>query len=240
MLELIVSIGVIVASVVSILGLVIATTTTSDASKAQILATNLAREGVEIARSIRDNNWLALDVSVPNTAWNKSLYHESEVPPGQFDFTAIASFQPPTPPTGGTWALHFNEDALGDPRTEFYFHPVRGIYTQVENTGGCPGGPFCCELPNPGPMCNFQPIQYWRILHLNPICWPDGGPTETYPEQILGDSESFASGGDPCQLKYPVAPYTQVGIQIRSRVRWLEHGKVSAVEVNDKLFNWKP
>lgn len=229
MLELIISIGIIVASVVSTLGLVIATTTTSNASKAQILATNLAREGIEITRSIRDNNWLAMDVGVADSYWNKSLYHEGV--PGQFDFTAIASFQPPTPPAGGTWTLLFNENALGESRTEMYFHPTLGIYTQLENLAeldNCPDGPFC----------DFYAIQYWRILHLNPICWPNGGPTEVNPERLLGDAETLPPG-EPCFQKY-AGSYQQVGVQVRSRVRWFEHGKVNAVEVDDKLFNWKP
>lgn len=240
MLELIITIGIIVSSVMAILGLVIATTKTSSASKAQILATNLAREGIEIARSIRDNNWLSMDVGVANSFWNKSLYHEGD--PGQFDFTAIVSFQPPTvppaPPGGGFWTLLFSEDVLGEPRTEMYFHPTLGLYSQVENTGGCPTGPFCCP---DAPFCDFRPIQYWRLLHLNPICWPLGGPTPQFPELLLGDEETLLPG-EPCFAKYndPVAQYRQVGILLRSRVRWMEHGRVQNVEVDDKLFDWKP
>lgn len=236
MLELIITIGIIVSSVVSILGLVIATTKTSNASKAQILATNLAREGIEIARSIRDNNWLSMDVGVANSLWNKSLYHEGD--PGQFDFTAIVSFQPPTVPPavpgGGFWTLLFSEDALGEDRTEMYFHPTLGLYTQLENINEidvCPLGAFC----------DFRAIQYWRLLHLNPICWPLGGPTLQFPELLLGDEETLLPG-EPCFAKYndPVAQYRQVGILVRSRVRWMEHGRVQNVEVDDKLFDWKP
>lgn len=217
-IELIIAIGIIMASVVTTLGLVIATTTTSSASKAQILAANLAREGVEVVRSVRDGNWLAMDSGSPGAAWNADLSLGS-------DYTAIAEFQPP----GSLWALLFNEDSVGQDGTEIYFNPASGVYTQLENAEvitACPGGAFC----------NFKKINYWRLISLNPVCWykdPATGlesPTPVKPEQIAVEGSQCSAFG---------ADYAQVGVEVRSRVRWLEKGKPHNTEIADKLFNWK-
>lgn len=221
LLELIIAIGIIMASVITTLGLVLSTSRTSDVSKARILAANLAREGIEVARSVRDNNWLAIDSGIiPNTNWNNGL---SQGASPNADYTAIASFQPPSgppPQSGGTWTFLFNEDVIGEPKTEMYLHPTKGIYTQLENTietQNCPDGPFC----------DFQAINYWRLVSLFPVCWQNDGP----------GSEQVVSDGRDCATAYP--GYEQVGIQVHSRVRWLERGRPQNIELVEKIFNWK-
>lgn len=212
MLELIVAIGIIVSSVVATIGLVIATTTTSAASKAQILAANLAREGVEVVRSLRDTNWLVADSGFSNVPWNAELVDGT---PGNYDYTAIASFQPSL----GIWALLFGEDDINDVRAGMYLNPTNGIYAQFENPPlSCPGDEYC----------NFQPIQYWRLITMLPVCWLNDDPTS---EEVV----SVSSTNDCTQF----AGHTQVGVEVRSRVRWLEHGRPHTTEIIEKLFDWK-
>lgn len=58
-IEAMVALTIIITSVSSALALVQSSLTSSSVGGTQIVASNLAREGVEIVRSIRDSNWLA-------------------------------------------------------------------------------------------------------------------------------------------------------------------------------------
>jgi Tfp pilus assembly protein PilV len=69
LLELIVAIGVIVAGVLGTLTLIIATIQAGKEGSNRIIAQNLAREGIEIVRSIRDGN--AMDPVSP--VWDEGL-----------------------------------------------------------------------------------------------------------------------------------------------------------------------
>lgn len=57
-IEAMVALTIIVTSVSSSLALVQASLTSTRISGSQIIAANLAREGLEVVRSIRDSNWL--------------------------------------------------------------------------------------------------------------------------------------------------------------------------------------
>ena len=63
MIETIIAIFVLVTALTSSLGLAIYVFSSSSLSQNEIIASNLAREGVEVVRMMRDSNWLAADVS---------------------------------------------------------------------------------------------------------------------------------------------------------------------------------
>lgn len=69
LLELIVAIGVVVGGILGILTLVIATIQAGKEGSNRIIAQNLAREGIEIVRSIRDGNAMDPD----SLAWDDGL-----------------------------------------------------------------------------------------------------------------------------------------------------------------------
>lgn len=58
LLEAVIAIGILLTAIVIIIALSIATTDFGTRSESHTLATNLAREGSEVARQIRDSNWL--------------------------------------------------------------------------------------------------------------------------------------------------------------------------------------
>jgi Tfp pilus assembly protein PilV len=64
LIETIVAIFILVTAVISALGVIVQALGTSSVSRNQIIALNLAREGVDVVRSMRDSNWLAADLSV--------------------------------------------------------------------------------------------------------------------------------------------------------------------------------
>ena len=77
LMELIVAIGVIVAGVLGILTLIIATILAGKEGSNRIIAINLAREGIEIVRSIRDGN----SVDTAGSAWDDGLNGGSNATP---------------------------------------------------------------------------------------------------------------------------------------------------------------
>lgn len=64
LLEAIIAIGVILVSVVASTTLIVSTTRVGRVSQDRVEAANLAREGIEIIRSIRDTNWLERDQNI--------------------------------------------------------------------------------------------------------------------------------------------------------------------------------
>ena len=59
LLELIVAIGIIMTGILSVFGLFLQTSKIQRAQEGEGLALDLAQEGIEVVRSIRDSNWLA-------------------------------------------------------------------------------------------------------------------------------------------------------------------------------------
>lgn len=223
LLELVFAIGIIVAAVVTTLGLVIATTAASNASKTQVIATNLAREGIEIARGVRDTNWLKIDSGVVGTAWNDGLFLLES---GLYDFTATALFSPPGPTGDGEWTLSFAADTITAPLAVVYRHPVTGLYSQISD-------PAQLDCPTNGLYCGYEATQFRRLITTNPICWPMGViPGSPNPDELITDD----GANQPC-----IQPgYDQAGIQITSRVEWTERGRSRSTTLIEKMFNWKP
>jgi len=89
LLEMVFAIGVLLIVVAGILALAIANIIGQKESESQILANNLAREAIEVARNIRDSNWLAgnqWDAGLTDAASNIAIvnYHSQAL---QFDPT---------------------------------------------------------------------------------------------------------------------------------------------------------
>lgn len=157
LLEVIIAVGIIITGVVGTLVLILYTVFTSEASKAQILGVNLAREGVEIIRNIRDSNWLKIDSEITGVTWNAGLAQDPLIE--ENDYTAIAHFAAAT----GTWSLDFTVDALSDSRSALWLQ-ADGLYNQF---AGAPSG---------------QQTQYQRLLTLNPICRDQNNANEEVQE----------------------------------------------------------
>ncbi len=67
MMEMIIALGIVTLITTSVLALAVATIKTSSFSKQKFQAINLAQEGLEIVRNIRDTNWLQKEL------WNTDL-----------------------------------------------------------------------------------------------------------------------------------------------------------------------
>lgn len=85
LLEVIVAIGVITTGLVSALGLTVANLATTQTSAMRIVAANLAREGIEVVRNIRDNNWLTLT----EEKWDQGLKCDDQTGTVEYEATEV-------------------------------------------------------------------------------------------------------------------------------------------------------
>ena len=74
LLEVILAVTFLMVGVVSILGLVVAVLSTVTSARNNVIAAQLAQEGVEIVRSLRDSNWQAI------IAWNSGFIRTGSCP----------------------------------------------------------------------------------------------------------------------------------------------------------------
>ncbi|MBI3963480.1 MAG: hypothetical protein HY341_00615 [Candidatus Kerfeldbacteria bacterium] len=140
LMELIVAIFVILVGIVGTVTLAIMTLTIARESKHRVISANLAREGIDVVREIRDSNWLGA------TPWNAGLAAAD-------DYSAIPEFDPTslTP-----WTLNFGPsvaifDDLADDMTVVYRD---GAFLRQ-------------DADYSGPAL---PTAYRRIVRMNPIC----------------------------------------------------------------------
>ncbi|MFH1098525.1 MAG: hypothetical protein V1723_01190 [Candidatus Uhrbacteria bacterium] len=92
LLETTVAVSVIVTGLAAVFGLVMSNARANDAAALRFNATQLAREGVEVVRMLRDSNWLAGD------AWDVGITAPSQDRPA-----TIAVFRP----SDGSWSLNY-------------------------------------------------------------------------------------------------------------------------------------
>ena len=112
--EAMVAITIIVSSISSSLALVQSSITASRIGGTHVVAANLAREGLEVARSIRDTNWLS----------GRSFQVGLVDPAGK-------TAKPALDRSTGTWSLRFGVLTLGDAGTATYLG-ADGVYVQAD------------------------------------------------------------------------------------------------------------
>ncbi len=134
LVEMIIAIAIIITGLVGALTLTISNLSGVDEAGTRVVASNLAREGVEVARNFRDANWLQ------NLAWDSGLSLGN-------DFTAIAVFNPLTK----MWGLDFTPNAATDAAAKLYRSPENLYLQDVIPLGGTPTEYF--RLITLDPIC---------------------------------------------------------------------------------------
>ncbi len=114
-IEAMVAIGVIISSVSSSLALVQSSITATTKGGAQVVAANLAREGVEVVRAARDTNWLkgrGFQVGLIDPGGDKTV-------------------RPILDRAAGTWTLSFLPTSLSSSNADVYVTD-EGLYLQAD------------------------------------------------------------------------------------------------------------
>lgn len=143
MMEAIIACGIIATAVSSSLTLVQASISAEKESESGIIATNLAREGVEVVRARRDSNWLSGD------PWDQGLEGVS------YDHTAVPVFSA----NDNSWSLDFAPNDMSD--------PMARIYRFTTGTGSAVTG---LMVQAPVPPDNALAVGFSRLLTIDSIC----------------------------------------------------------------------
>jgi len=114
-IEAMVAISVIVSSISSSLGLVQSSITATINGGTQVVAANLAREGMEVVRAMRDTNWL------------KSRSFQV----GLVDAGGVKTARPLLDPASGAWSLSFAATSLTAADAAVYVR-MDGVYLQAD------------------------------------------------------------------------------------------------------------
>jgi len=116
LLEMVFAIGILLIVVAAILALTTSNIVGQKESEFQIVANNLAREGIEVVRNIRDSNWLS------GQPWDQGLVGNA----------AIAEFNP----ANDSWQLDFDyspgDELLYFSANNVFSHTVSGQQTIYE------------------------------------------------------------------------------------------------------------
>ncbi len=141
-MEAVIAAGIIATAVSSALTLVQASINGEKESEFGIVGTNLAREGVEVVRTIRDSNWLA------GRPWDDGLEGADQ------DYTGIPVFST----VDNNWTMDFTPNELPEDGAR--------VYRFTSGDAGLVGLNFqTIAPPSEAAVTNFN-----RLLELDPIC----------------------------------------------------------------------
>ena len=171
LVEAVVAIGILITGIISVVSLSQSNIASSQGVAARLTAINLAREGVEAVRSMRDGNWLKgrTNVTGEDNAWDSGFS-------GAGDVTAIAVLNADSL----AWTLDFAPASMTDNGTRLRRNQDRGLYRQSRE--------------NPIPAGELASL-YSRLLTIYSICRNRPGQQETY------DNLTCSSGWDKVGIR---------------------------------------
>lgn len=149
LLEVIVAIGVLVTGVFSALSLMTSSLNAAKENEARLLGSNLAREGVEAVRSIRDSNWLT------STVWDAGLEGIGG------DYTGIVFFDW----TNGNWSMDFSANTITDSSADI-LRLEDGLLVQIPPVMGTPPSVVTQykRLITVNPICYEELTQAFSVI----------------------------------------------------------------------------
>ena len=141
LVEVIIALAIISSAVVAALTLTVSSLSAQKSNEGWVIGGNLAREGIEVVRNMRDSNWLA------GRVWNDGLVG----PEPDTDHTAVPVFDPET----GGWTIDFSVDGIGEESASVWRllggHPGIMVQAAARPEGTVPSG-------------------FRRIIYLHPVC----------------------------------------------------------------------
>lgn len=157
LVEVLLSLAIILVGLLSLTSALINTQLTASTAVEESVAIQLAREGVEAARFIRDRNWLEREDGL-GTAFNDGLESDGTIEVD--DYTAIYTWNPPQADPTAAISFDFVPDTSSS--STIVYQSAAGLYRQSTTVLG-----------------GFTPTIYSRFITLYPICSNDSGLTET-------------------------------------------------------------
>jgi len=210
LLEVLIAISVFTIGLMGAMGLSFASYNDSANNLDRVVATNLAREGIELVRNLRDTNWLTIDsnklCSSNQCTWDEYLKN---------------------PTWNGFLRIDYNDTFGGFKKLEYECLIGFVCYS------GTPTDCTDCELYKDANGYYAHDIaatgtltKYSRSLKVEKIC-----VDESLPEPQ--DNEHLRNIKDACLVNE-----IYIGIRVASVVKWEDNGDKS-VKIVNHLYNWR-
>lgn len=205
--------AIVVISVGLIGGLSLATSNVRNAGLgvSRLIAINMAREGIEVARNIRDSNWLAdspaNQLTQPSLiAWYTGLIDTS------------GSSKKCTTLKSAHRVLAFDFTATTCPQDQTLFQDMYRMYqsTATDLTAG-----EYMQRGNGSVLTTNTPTAFYRTIQLDPICL-SATNTETVDSATCTASSS-----------------SMIGMRVTADVKWKQGGGTHQVHLRENLYNWR-
>ncbi|MCD4705351.1 hypothetical protein K8R66_04735 [bacterium] len=219
-LESTVAIYIAIVGLMSIMNIVFYNIQSQGLSHSMLIASNLAREGIEEVRNLRDSNWLN-----SKRNWDEGLL-----------FAGDPSY--PSPPhNDGNSFLVWNTFYKND--FSFHTYSYGGDWEKCtqfdENFNAIPCRVYI--LPNINDQ-NFltyslfgnlvklsKETKFYKLIYINEICLNKDGQ-----EFILSSFDKHCADNSRGE---------KIGLQVISRVGWDDKENIKDVLVEERLYNWK-
>ncbi|MEK7497128.1 MAG: hypothetical protein AAB657_04500 [Patescibacteria group bacterium] len=219
LLEATLAIGIIMVGLGALMAMTLQSTQATTVSNQQLIGQNLAREAIEVARNIRDSNWLKVGNSAPaDTQWDTGLV------PNDDDQAAVVVFEPPVDPDPAMFSIEFvsfdnnsREESEITSLDETKIH----LYRSSQANG------YLWQQSGSVFDNTYTDSNFRRILALDPVCQEDDG------DSYVNVAKVECNGTD-----------AKIGIRAEARVSWPRSGLLggsgrSSVSMVEYLYNWK-
>lgn len=217
LLETIIAISIVLFGVISIITLMLSSRLASDITSDEFVAINLAREGVEAVRAVRDANWLAYqEAEVAERAalsWDKGLFDSASA-----DLTAVFTRFQPSYASGEPWLSFAADDfttpcpnlvsANADTCAAIWYDKIAERYFQTVDSSFNPDDPV-----------EYEKTIYSRLITMRFIC------RDADNNEILQDVACGAGG-------------QYVGLDVAVEVRWSGRAQTSYT-LEEQIYDWK-
>ncbi|MFH0873480.1 MAG: prepilin-type N-terminal cleavage/methylation domain-containing protein [Candidatus Komeilibacteria bacterium] len=227
LLEGIIAMAVITIGLVAGITLTVVNISSAQNNERRIVAANLAREGIEAIRNMRDSNWLKVNLNESYTTtgggtklytWNSWLTTDAsgvKTPvPNAFTITYL-----PAATSGSNPEYNLIDNVIGEGcgRQDYmcgcYEHNKTSCAVTYDSATQLYG------------TASGNPSSYYRIITLQDICYQDSSNSEV----IVIPEEGCDTGNN----------YFPVGVVVTSQVRYPAGQSTQDVIARERLYNWR-
>jgi len=211
LIELIIAIGVFTLGIMGVLGLAVSNYHDSQDNVDRVIAINLAREGLELIKNVRDSNWLRIDgnqlCGFSPCTWDSGFDNVS-------DYMVMAYNDSDGWPN---FLIDCNQSI--ESCVNGYITSNAGVKLYINGFGNY-------DHDNTGNSTKFS-----RVIKISKICLIAGGSINEG-----GDPHNFEYAVDmdtDCGVSE-----THIGFNLISHVQWEDNGTQTA-EISSSIYNWK-
>jgi len=196
LIETIGAIFILTMALTTGLGLAVYAFSRSAVSQNEIIATNLAREGIDVVRMMRDSNWLAADAGATGSRdlqncpdISKNCYPRAFNPSNNYDIavdpTQIYNMRAVFDPAAGSWSLN---------STASYnlYLQADGTYTHTATGGSNFARMINISSNTAAPYTNQN--SNWELIIKSVVAWRGKGCT------VFDTSQDLLALATPCKV----------------------------------------